>query len=268
MCPIVVLFIQHLPGGIPRQSAPFLEPSAGLVPALLTASVLAFALAWLSSVGGVGGGVLMLIALTALFGLQVALPTLALTQLASNGGRVWFNRRAVQWRLITWYALGAVPFALAGGLLLPYVPVEPLKRVLGAFLVVTVLWRRFRPAPAVPADRTFAAVGAGCGLASALFGAAGPLAAPFFLVKGVLGSAYIGTEAAASLVIHLTKIVAYGAGSLLSVHVLLLGLALTPAVVAGAWLGRRTVARMNARTLVLVIEGGIVVAAILLLAGI
>ncbi|MFI7108302.1 sulfite exporter TauE/SafE family protein [Nonomuraea sp. NPDC050227] len=268
VCPTVVLFVQHLPGGIARLSASALESSTGLIPALMTASLLAFALAWLSSVGGVGGGVLMLIALTALFGLQVALPTLTLTQLASNGGRVWFNRRAVQWRLIKWYALGAVPFALAGGLLLPYVPVEPLKRVLGAFLVVTVFWRRFQPVRAVPADKTFAAIGAGCGLVSALFGAAGPLAAPFFLVKGLIGGAYIGTEASASLVIHLTKIVAYGAGSLLSVHVLLLGLALTPAVVAGAWLGRRTVARMNAQALVLVIEAGIVVAAILLIAGI
>lgn len=268
MCPTVVLFIQHLPSETSRQSASTLELPTGLIPTLLTASVLAFALAWLSSVGGVGGGVLMLVAFTALFGLQVALPTLTLTQLASNGGRVWFNRRAVQWRLIRWYALGAIPFALVGGLLLPYVPVEPLKRVLGAFLIVTIFWRRFRPARAVPADKTFAAIGAGCGLASALFGAAGPLAAPFFLVKGFIGSAYIGTEAAASLIVHLTKIVAYGAGSLLSVHVLQLGLALTPAIVAGAWLGKATVARMNAHAFVLVIEAGMLVAAILLLAGI
>ncbi|HEY1176209.1 MAG TPA: TSUP family transporter, partial [Phytomonospora sp.] len=66
----------------------------------------------------------MLIAFTALFGLQIAVPTLALTQLASNGGRAWFNWRAIQWQVIKWYALGAIPFALAGGLLLPHVPVE------------------------------------------------------------------------------------------------------------------------------------------------
>lgn len=35
--------------------------SADLIATLLIASVLAFALAWLSSVGGVGGGVLMLL---------------------------------------------------------------------------------------------------------------------------------------------------------------------------------------------------------------
>ncbi|MEU4704696.1 hypothetical protein [Nonomuraea dietziae] len=93
----------------------------------------------------------------------------------------------------------------------------------------------------------FAAIGGGCGLGSALLGVAGPLAAPFFLVKGFIGSAYIGTEAASSLIIPVTKIVTYGAGGLLSVHVLQLGLALTPAIVAGAWLGRGTLARMNAQ---------------------
>ncbi|MFC5830595.1 sulfite exporter TauE/SafE family protein [Nonomuraea insulae] len=241
--------------------------SADLIATLLVASILAFALAWLSSVGGVGGGVLMLLVFTALFGLQVAVPTLTLTQLASNGGRAWFNRRDVQWRVISWYAVGAVPFALTGGLLLPYVPVEPLKRVLGAFLIAVVIWRRFRRVPRAPADGTFAVIGAGAGLGSSLLGAAGPLAAPFFLAKGLAGGAYIGTEAAASLIIHLTKVAAYGASSLLSVHVLQLGLVLTPAIVAGAWLGRRTVMRMNARVFTLVIEAGLLIAAILFLAG-
>ncbi|MFI6317846.1 TSUP family transporter [Nonomuraea sp. NPDC050556] len=238
-----------------------------IVATLLTASVLAFGLAWLSSVGGMGGGVLMLLVFTALFGLQVAVPTLTLTQLASNGGRAWFNRRDVQWRVIAWYAAGAVPFALAGGLLLPYLPVEPLKRVLGAFLIAVVVWRRVRPKPHAPADAAFAAIGAGAGLGSSLLGAAGPLAAPFFLAKGLVAGAYIGTEATASLLIHLTKVAAYGAGSLLSAHVLQLGLVLTPAIVAGAWLGKRTVTRMSPRAFVLVIEAGMLLAAILFLAG-
>lgn len=253
---------------IAARCAPAFPMSADLVATLLIASVLAFALAWLSSVGGVGGGVLMLLVFTALFGLQVAVPTLTLAQLASNGGRVWFNWRDVRWRLIRWYAVGAVPFALAGGLLLPCVPVELLKRVLGAFLIAIVIWRRFRQEPRPPADAAFAAVGAGAGLSSSLLGAAGPLAAPFFLAKGLIGGAYIGTEATASLAIHLTKVAAYGAGSLLSVHVLQLGLVLTPAIVAGAWAGRRTIMWMNARVFVLVIEAGMLVAAILLLAGV
>ncbi|MFB4304144.1 TSUP family transporter [Actinomadura sp. NTSP31] len=234
---------------------------------LVLAMFLAFALAWLSAMGGVGGSVLTLLAFTALFGLQTALPVLALTQLAGNGGRVWFNRRDVQWRIIGRFAAGAVPAALAGAFLLPYAPVGPLKRCLGAWLVAMLVLRRCRPAPRPPADGTFTVIGAGTGLGSSLLGSAGPLAAPFFLARGLTGGAYIGTEATASLTVHLSKVAAYGTGGLLPPRVLHLGLVLAPAVIAGAWCGKRTVARMSPRAFALVIETGMVIAAVSFLAG-
>jgi uncharacterized protein len=242
--------------------------SPELLLTLLLASILAFGLAWLSSVGGMGGGVLMMAVFTALFGLQVAVPVLTLTQLASNGGRVWFNRSDVQWRLIRWHALGAIPFALGGGLLFAYAPVELLKRILGAFLIATVIWRRLRPTVTKPGERTFITICGAAGLSSSLLGAAGPLAAPFFLAYGLVGGAYIGTEAAASLVIHLTKVIAYGTTSLVSPNVLLLGAVLAPAVTAGTWAGKKTLLRMSSRLFVAVTEIGIIVAGILLLVGI
>src|SRR5690242_3646500 len=85
---------------------------------LVLAALASFGLAWLSAVAGFGGGVLLLPVFTALFGLRTAIPALTLTQLASNGSRVWLNRRHLRWPIIGRFALGAVPFALAGGLLL------------------------------------------------------------------------------------------------------------------------------------------------------
>lgn len=104
---------------------------ADQVPALAVASVAAFMLALLSAVAGFGGGVLLLPVFTALFGLRLAVPVLTLTQVSSNASRVWLNRRELRWRLIGWFALGAVPFAVAGGLLLAHAPLGALKRVLG-----------------------------------------------------------------------------------------------------------------------------------------
>ena len=133
---------------------------------LLAASAAAYALAVLSAVAGFGGGVLLLPVFTALFGLRVAVPMLTITQLSSNGSRVWLNRSDIQWRLVGWFSLGAVPLAVLGGLLLAHAPLEALQRLLGAFLIGVVLWRRWRPQPRPPADRTFAAVGAASGLGS------------------------------------------------------------------------------------------------------
>ena len=235
---------------------------------LLAASGAAFALAAVSAVSGFGGGVLLLPVFTALFGLRVAVPVLTLTQLASNGSRVWFNRTELNRRLIARFAAGAVPFAVLGALLFVTVPLEPLSRLLGVFLLVIVAWRRINPHPRKPSDTAFVGVGAASGLGSALLGSVGPLTAPFFLAYGLTRGAYIGTEAACALLMHVTKTAAYGAGDLLSVRVLLLGLTLVPATIAGAWVGKRLVGRISDRTFVALVEAGLVVAGLLFLAGV
>jgi len=234
---------------------------------LLLAAPAAFGLAMLSAVAGFGGGVLLLPVFTALFGFRVAVPMLTVTQLSSNGARVWLNRGELRWSLIGWFALGAVPCAIAGGLLLTHAPLAPLKRLLGVFLIAVVLWRRWRPRPRRPADSTLTAVGAASGLGSALLGSVGPLTAPFFLAVGLARAAYVGTEAASALTMHLTKIAVYGAGDLLTRPVLLYGVVLTPATLLGAWAGRKIVGRISDRVFVLLVEAGLIVAGVLFLIG-
>ncbi|MFF5173629.1 sulfite exporter TauE/SafE family protein [Micromonospora sp. NPDC000089] len=238
-----------------------------VVEELLVASAAAGALALLSAVTGFGGGVLLLPVFAALFGLRVAVPVLTLAQLASNGARVWLNRRELDCRLVGRFALGAVPLALAGALLLAHAPLAALKRLLGVFLLGVVAWRRWGPRPGRPGDRTFVAVGAASGLGSALLGSVGPLTAPFFLAYGLTRAAYVGTEAAGAVTLHLAKLTGYAAGGLLSGQVLLLGAALTPATLLGAAAGRRIVARISDRMFVVLVEAGLVVAGALFLVG-
>jgi len=235
---------------------------------LLAASAAAFTLAVVSAVAGFGGGVLLLPVFTALFGLRVAVPMLTLTQLSSNASRVWFNRRELQWPLIGWFAAGAVPLAVAGGLLLAHAPLSPLKRLLGVFLIGVVVWRRLNRRPRKPSDHSFVGVGAASGLGSALLGSVGPLTAPFFLACGLTRAAYIGTEAASALTMHLSKIAAYGAGDLLTRTVLIYGAALTPATLAGAWVGKKLMTRITDRVFVVLVELGLIVAGVLFLIGV
>src|SRR4029453_5009316 len=115
--------------------------------------------------------------------------------------------------------------------------------------------------------RGFSAIAAPSGLGSALPGSVGPLTAPFFLAYGLTRAAYVGTEAAAALTMHLTKTAAYGAGDLLTGPVLLYGAALTPATVAGAWVGRKIVGRISDRVFVGLVEAGLVGAGALFLPG-
>jgi uncharacterized membrane protein YfcA len=239
----------------------------GLLLTVFAASVAAFGLALLSAVAGFGGGVLLLPVFTVLFGLRAAVPMLTLTQLSSNGSRVWLNRRDVRWPLVGWFALGAVPCAVIGGLLLAHAPLAPMKRVLGIFLIGVVIWRRLQPQPRPPAHPAFAAVGAASGFGSALLGSVGPLTAPFFLAVGLARAAYIGTEAASALTMHLTKIATYGAGDLLTSHVLLYAIALTPATLLGARAGKKIVDHISDHIFVLLVEIGLLAAGMLFLIG-
>jgi uncharacterized membrane protein YfcA len=239
------------------------DPLTTLLPAVLAA----FGLAAVSAVAGFGGGVLLLPVFIGAFGLRVAVPVLTLTQLVSNGSRVWVNRHELRWRLVGWFAAGAVPSAAAGGLLLTRAPVADLQRLLGAFLVAVVVWRRVRPTPGAPPDPAFAGIGAASGLGSALLGSVGPFTAPFFLAAGLTRAAYIGTEAASALTMHVAKLGAYGAGRLLTREVVLLGLALTPATLLGTAVGRRFVQRISDRVFVALVEVGLVAAGVLFLVG-
>jgi hypothetical protein len=81
------------------------------------------------------------------------------------------------------------------------------------------------------------------GFGSALVGSFGPMVAPFFLARGLVRGAYIGTEAAA-VVMQLTKLIVFGAAAVLTVKTAAIGLALAPASAAGAWAGKKIVDRL------------------------
>lgn len=232
---------------------------------LVVVAVVAFLAALLSSVAGFGGGVVLLPVFVAILGTRQAVAVLTVTQIVSNVSRVWFNRAEIRRGLVGLFAIGAVPAAVAGALVLTRAPVSALTRVVGVFLLVLVVWRRLRPSGVRVGDRAFVAVGVASGFGSALVGSVGPLVAPFFLARGLAGAAYIGTEAASAVVMHATKLVVFGAVAVLTVRTALLGLALAPATIAGAWLGRRVVDRLPAPVFVALVEAGLVASGVVLI---
>jgi hypothetical protein len=144
-------------------------------------------------------------------------------------------------------------------------PMPVLTRVLGAFLLGLVGWRRLRPTAARLDDRAFAAIGAASGFGSALVGSVGPMVAPFFLARGLVRGAYIGTEAASAVVMHLTKLIVFGAAAVVTAYTGMVGLGLAPAAAAGAWAGKQIVDRLPVRIFVVLVEAGLVASGLLLL---
>ena len=238
------------------------------LPDLVLVAGAAFVAATLAAVAGFGGAAVLLPILVASFGVRDAIPILTVAQLIGNGSRVWFNRHELQLPVVGWFALGAVPFAFVGGLLFASAPLSPLTRLLGLFLLLTVAWRHVRPGPPRrPPLRGFVLIGGLFSFLSALLGSVGPLMAPFFLAFGLVKGAYIGTEALCTVVMHVTKLVAYGQASILSARSVAIGVAMGPLMIAGSALGKRIVDRLPERAFVVLIEGVLVVAGLAFLVG-
>jgi uncharacterized membrane protein YfcA len=234
--------------------------------ALLVAA--AFGTSLLSAVAGFGGGMLLLAASIAVLGPRNAVVVVTIAQLASTGGRMWFNHTEIDRRLVAVFSLGAVPGAAAGALLLAAMPTEDtLARIIGGCLLALVLWRRFHPAAMHLPDAVFVAVGAASGIGSGLLGSVGPLVAEFFLARGLVHGAYIGTNAAANLLMHITKLAVYGAAAVLTHTTGLLGLVLVPASLAGSWTGKKIVDRLPPGVFSIVVELALVAAGVALLIG-
>ena len=220
----------------------------------------------LAAVTGFGGAAVLLPVLIVVFGIREAVPILTVAQLIGNASRVWFNRRDLDWRVVAWFALGGVPMALAGGYLFATAPLPALTRLLGVFLLLVVIWRHLRPKRARPFPvAAFAGIGAGASFLSALLGSVGPVMAPFFLAYGLVKGAYIGTEALSTVVMQLTKLVAYRQTSILTQSDVVIGLALGPIMILGSFLGKRIVDRLPERIFVVLIEAVLVTAGLMFL---
>ncbi len=222
--------------------------------------------ALLAAVTGFGGAAVLLPMLVFVFGVREAIPILTVAQLIGNASRVWFNRGELDWRVVGWFSLGGVPMALLGGVLFAHAPMRALIRVLGAFLILIVV---IRHTPKIKAFRTplkgFALIGAGSGFLSALLGSVGPLMAPFFLAYGLVKGAYIGTEALSTVVMHVTKLIAYRQSSVLPMHAVMSGLTLGPIMAAGSFAGKSVVDRLPERVFVLIIDATLVAAGVMFL---
>ena len=201
--------------------------------------------------------------LVLMFGVRDAIPILTVAQLIGNASRVWFNRDELELPVVGWFALGGVPTALIGGFLFAAVPVSFLIRLLGLFLIVTVVYRHAgKPSALRLPLRGFALLGAVLSFLSALLGSIGPIMIPFFLAYGLVKGSLIGTEALATVVMHVTKLVAYRRVSILTSDNIVIGLVLGSIMVAGSFIGKRILDRLPERIFILLIDATLVIAGI------
>ena len=219
----------------------------------------------IAAVAGFGGSAILLPLLVPAFGARDAVLILTIIQLVGNASRVVFNRHELVLPVVAWFSLGAVPFAVLGGIAFASAPLGVLTRLLGIFLIALVVWRHL-PLPLLRGRRMqlrgFALLGAVSSFISALIGTIGPLLVPFFLSYGLMRGAYIGTEALSTVVIQVAKLATYAGTAVLTPLAVVAGVAFAPLMVVGSLIGKRMLNRLSDRVFILIVEGTMLVAGV------
>lgn len=192
----------------------------------------------LTTVTGMGGGVLLLLVLSLLTSPAEALAITSPALLVGNAHRLVTHRRDVDRRVGGALALGALPGSVLGGLLTVALPAHVLQAILALATALALtralgLWRCRAPVAAL------APAGFGVGALAATTGSAGLLVGPLVLSAGLSGARYVATIACVGVAMHVGRIAAYGVGGLVTSATLTASATLALAVLAGNALGER-----------------------------
>ena len=192
----------------------------------------------LTTVAGLGGGMLLVLAVTVLRDPVSALAATTPALMLGNLHRLLLFRRDIVWRIVGPFSVGALPGAIVGAL---FAVAIPPRFVLGTMTALTVLallkaWRgwqwRFGARFLMP-------VGFGIGALTGTAGGAGLLMGPVFLSAGLSGVSYSASTALAASLMHAGRLMGYGSGGLLNRAVLSDACWLACAIFAGNLVGRR-----------------------------
>ena len=222
---------------------------------VISIGIVSFVAAIIGGVVGIGTAIIMLPILAAIFGVKDTVPIISVAMTIANLARVIANWRDVDWKVVFWWSLGGIPTVLLGTFILSIASTGALSRLLGAFFLILVAYRY------VPISRggwmrlrAFSLVGAVQSTVGSLFGAAGPLGAPFFLAYGLTRGAFVGTLGVANALSGGSRLLVQRSFDILDLRLFLIGLSIGIVMFAGGFAGRAVVTRISEQAFVRLVE--------------
>ncbi len=189
--------------------AGFFFPDQLHLAASLTLIVTSFFTSALTAAVGLGGGVALIAIMATVMPASALVPVHGVVQLGSNAGRALVQLKHVDWLIALWFAVGAAIGAAVGGAIAVELPPAVLKAGIGLF-VLWVVWGKaphFGKAP----KRVMAAAGFASTFLSMFFGAAGPIGGAVLSTLGLPRHGFVANQAITALIMHIFKIIAFGA---------------------------------------------------------
>jgi uncharacterized membrane protein YfcA len=221
------------------------------------------------TVGGIvgfGSSIMLMPILMLAFGPKEAVPIMAIAALLANLSRVAVWWRDIDWRANAVYCATAIPAAAIGARTLLKLEPQLIEAFLGVLFIVMVPIRRWLMARGLRIRLWhLSIVGAAIGFLSGLVASTGPINTPFFLAYGLVKGAYLATEALGSMAVGITKAIVFQRFDALPPETALRGLIVGASVMAGSWVARGFVLRLDAQQFRLLMDGLLLCAGTVLL---
>lgn len=220
----------------------------------------------LTTLSGQGGGLLLLLSLSALYGPHAGLAWSSPALLLGNMHRAWMIRSEIDWKMVVAVGIGAFPGALAGGFFAGRSPAWLLKIFLVGATALAIAkalgWLKWT----LPRQ----ALGLGgflVGFMTGTSGGAGILLAPLLLAAGLTGLRFIGTIACLAVVMHVGRVFAYQRSGLIVGADVPKFAILAAAIFVGNAIGDRIRRRLGERVTERIEWGTLVVCTVIALLG-
>jgi len=219
-------------------------------------ALVAFAASVLGAMSGFGSALIVIAFLAPIIGAQATIPVSAVAMVFSNGGRVWFNRRDIDWPKALVILLPALPCAVLGAQFYASLSAKGAEWLIGIVLGLSVPVRRWLHHHRLEiGTRGLAVSGAGFGLFAGATPGMGPLLVSILLWAGMRGGALIGTDGMIAGGVNLTKALFFGRVNLLDRELVVAGLLIGLCMVPGAYFARRVVMQLGLRVHTYLMEG-------------
>ncbi|WP_444980531.1 sulfite exporter TauE/SafE family protein [Microseira wollei] len=209
---------------------------------------LASFIAWfLSSLAGGGSPFIIIPMVNFLLEAPAVPPVVTTGMLFGNLQRTLQLWQDIDWELTLWYLPGSVLGAILGAFAFTRTPLQWLQVLLGLFLVSSIFTFGFgnKEQSFKVESWFFLPAGFVYAFLSGLIGSIGPILNPFYLNYGLVKEKMIATKSAHVLVVHITKMITYGALGALTLPYLGYGLVIGIAAAPANWIGMLVLQKMS-----------------------
>lgn len=200
----------------------------------------------ISGVVGTGASILLIPALTYVFGAKEAVPIMALASVMGNLSRIYLWRHSIRFKPLFYYLLLGIPAVILGANTLWIMPERWLNMGMGMFFILMIpVLHLFRKHQIKMKTYQVIIAGAVIGYLTGIVFSTGPLTIPVFSAYGLTLGSLLATEAAASFIIYLTKALTFNQLGAVNSFILISGALVGCGLVAGNYLGKKLVLKLT-----------------------